>query len=231
MALLYNEKSPIRIKYNGNEVRKVNYGETTVWRLLPEGYTEVDYIEGTGTQYIDTGVQMTTSDDVNMIIQLTSDTTVQNFYGSRNTTSLNDGSWNLFYNVGGSSGSMRFRLDWNSNPPRYSSLISLDTDVNIRLYSSSGYGEIVVDGTSYTGVATKTNAEYNTVLFGCNSGGTIVCNPLRIKKYSVKRNGSLIQDLVPAIRNSDNEPGMYDLVSKTFFTNSGSGTFTTGDPV
>lgn len=231
MALLYNEKSPIRIKYNGNEVRKVNYGETTVWRLLPEGYTEVDYIEGTGTQYIDTGVQMTTSDDVNMIIQLTSDTSVQNFYGSRNTTSLNDGSWNLFYNVGGGSGTMTFRLDWNSNPPKYSSLISLDTDVNIRLYSSSGYGEIVVDGTSYKGVDTKTNAKYNTVLFGCNSGGTIVRNPLRIKKYSVKRNGSLIQDLVPAIRNSDNEPGMYDLVSKTFYTNAGSGTFTTGDPV
>lgn len=31
--------------------------------------------------------------------------------------------------------------------------------------------------------------------------------------------------LIPSVRNSDNKPGMYDLVTNTFFTNEGEGEF------
>lgn len=44
-------------------------------------------------------------------------------------------------------------------------------------------------------------------------------------------NNELKLDLIPCYRKADNEIGMYDTVTQTFFTNSGSGTFTKGNDV
>ncbi len=44
-------------------------------------------------------------------------------------------------------------------------------------------------------------------------------------------NNELVQDLVPCYRKSDNEIGMYDLVSNTFYINAGTGTFIKGPDV
>lgn len=41
----------------------------------------------------------------------------------------------------------------------------------------------------------------------------------------------LVRDFVPCYRKSDSEPGMYDLVSKTFYTNQGTGEFLVGPDV
>ena len=43
--LTIDGKNTVRLKVNGS----------VVWKGLPEGYTRLDYIETTGTQYIDTG--------------------------------------------------------------------------------------------------------------------------------------------------------------------------------
>lgn len=53
----------------------------------------------------------------------------------------------------------------------------------------------------------------------------------KIKSYTQKRSGQEIINLVPCYRKSDGEIGMYDLVSKTFYTNQGTGTFTKGEDV
>lgn len=44
-------------------------------------------------------------------------------------------------------------------------------------------------------------------------------------------NSSLLVNFIPCYRKSDNEIGMYDTVSKTFFTNQGTGTFLKGNDV
>ena len=53
------------------------------------------------------------------------------------------------------------------------------------------------------------------------------------KIYSVllKKDDTIIADLVPCYRKADGEIGMYDIVSNTFFTNIGTGTFTKGGNV
>ncbi|MCQ2568256.1 MAG: hypothetical protein MJ163_01485, partial [Alphaproteobacteria bacterium] len=43
--------------------------------------------------------------------------------------------------------------------------------------------------------------------------------------------GEIVFNGIPAKRNSDNVVGMWDTVTKTFFTNAGSGTFTAGPAV
>lgn len=52
-----------------------------------------------------------------------------------------------------------------------------------------------------------------------------------IYEFSIAQGGSKIIDLIPCYRKSDSKPGMYDTVTNTFFTNSGTGEFTVGGNV
>ena len=48
---------------------------------------------------------------------------------------------------------------------------------------------------------------------------------MRLYSFTAKANGTFIMKMIPCVRKSDNKPGMYDTVSKTFFTNAGTGEF------
>ena len=48
---------------------------------------------------------------------------------------------------------------------------------------------------------------------------------IRLYSFLWERNNNKIQNLIPCYRITDNKPGMYDLVSRTFFTNAGTGEF------
>ena len=66
-------------------------------------------------------------------------------------------------------------------------------------------------------------------LFARNGGGSVQ-NPMQGRMYYFRiwNNESLIKNLLPAQRISDGVIGMYDTVSNTFFTNSGTGNFIAG---
>lgn len=51
---------------------------------------------------------------------------------------------------------------------------------------------------------------------------------IRIYNFILKIDGNLSANFIPCYRKSDSEIGMYDTVSKTFYTNAGTGTFTKG---
>lgn len=53
----------------------------------------------------------------------------------------------------------------------------------------------------------------------------------KIYSVSLERVGTIVADLVSCYRKADGEIGMYDIVSNTFFTNVGTGTFTKGGNV
>jgi hypothetical protein len=52
-----------------------------------------------------------------------------------------------------------------------------------------------------------------------------------IYAHKIWENGTRVQDFVPCYRKADGVIGMYDLVTDTFFTNAGTGTFTKGADV
>jgi len=197
----------------------------SIWQV-PAGYKQLEYIEGTGTQYIDTGVTPTTATEVNLVGQLTNDTTTaQNFFGSRNTSSATTGSWNLFYNI---SSSKQIRPDW-ATTQSYSFSKNTDFDIvlscnnnNIGVFEINGVQPFLPSGTA------KENGLYNLVLFGCNSAGTISGAPLMLKSCSIKETGVLVRNFIPALETATGDVGMYDTVTGTFFTNSGTGDFIAG---
>ena len=62
-------------------------------------------------------------------------------------------------------------------------------------------------------------------LFGNNMVTLGVFNLSKAKFFSgqIQQNGILVRDFLPATRDSDMKPGLYDLQNDVFYTNSGSG--------
>lgn len=70
-------------------------------------------------------------------------------------------------------------------------------------------------------------------LFGRNYGGSLdkQIKAGKIYYWKIKKNGTLVRDYVPCYRKSDDEIGLFDLVSNGFFPNDGAGLFIKGADV
>lgn len=90
---------------------------------------------------------------------------------------------------------------------------------------------MTVDSTSVDARATTDTYTYPIFLFTINNGGSPdLSQQYAIKVYSFQIFNSYqdtepILNFIPCYRKADNEPGMYDTVSGTFFTNAGTGDF------
>ena len=199
----------------------------------PTSYTPVEYIESTGTQYIDTGLAQ---NGYHSVI----DTSINNFnslqiitgtYGpadnQRFYTRINtDGS--LVTQFGGYSGSNLIAGPTLTTNTRYI--------INTKLFN--GTQNLTVNGTSYgsQSVAAQTFPQANIYLFAIWSDG-VAANQCSCKLYSAKyydSNNTLIRNFIPAT-DQDGVACLYEQVEGKFYYNAGSGTFaagsTTGQPV
>ena len=194
--------------------------------LLPSSYQEVEYLETTGTQYIDTGIHKPEALETD-VFKIEADVTLaDNPNGTR-----------LFL----------FGFD----NPHYNHYAEVNGDGHYGGYAAYASGTIVannkytfgmtINGGSNTeyftnGERTSTTSEYRSatwgsfVLFRLNE--EYPGNLTRIHKVKIWMNEVLVRNYVPAIRSSDNKAGMYDLVNDEFYINSDAGDdFLTGNPV
>ena len=79
-------------------------------------------------------------------------------------------------------------------------------------------------------IGTDRNETNSVTLFSYYSIGWHTSD-VKIYNCQFIENGVKERDFIPCYRKSDNEIGMYDTVTQTFFTNSGTGTFTKGNDV
>jgi len=200
---------------------------------LPAGYTRLEYLQSSGTQYIDTSIAPKTFD-----YEITT-------VGTFNTTSSGPNvMWG--YLTSGDGMVPRWILStymdkWLPSPNGTTEVGVADTlkhtFVNmVYMENETPTSRFYVDGsqlqsTTIDNPATWANNTLSIYLFGRNNNGTLGnATASKIYRHIVKKNGTVIQDLVPA-KNNSNVLGMYDTVSGQFFTNAGTGTFTAGDPV
>lgn len=186
---------------------------------LPAGYTELVYLENTSDSYIDTGIVPTatsgfiakyTSSDNNdrfIIGCRASSSTSTRFLVARNTSSN-------YYGWGST-------VTWNYNA---SSVIASINWMNDGAAIVRDFDGIVQKSNTLSALPfTPTNSIR---LFHANGAGSAWLGKIYYCKISGGSN--VVMDLVPAMRDSDSVVGMYDLVSNTFLTNSGTGTFNYG---
>ena len=188
--------------------------------LLPNEYTELKYITTSGGQYITTGL----SGEIRWV-GAGQGTSVGD--GSKCILGAENGSANVYIasRFGNNSGAVykRWTIDGGGNSTSISGLDYAEYDITF--IDDSFTGTINDESVSKTGYHNFTTWWIGTCFGSGSSSYPFIGNIYRQKAY---QNNSLVGDFVPAKRNSDNVVGFYDLVSNTFYTNEGTGSFTAG---
>ena len=202
--------------------------------ILPEGYTQIEYIEGTGTQYINTGFYGTQNSGAYIRFALTdltsngsprvfgtrngnSGTGAFSFISSFDATTLSNDYFYLAANGSNtSSRTLPINTEWNE--------VSSNVENDKKTYFNNN---ILFTGNSTAFTATAEVSifrTYNRTSYGAPATAKI--SEVRIYEEAV-----LVHHYLPCRRDSDDELGMYDVVTDTFLTNSGTGTFIAGADV
>lgn len=183
---------------------------------LPSGYTQLEYIQSSGTQYINTGFKPNQNTRIVMDVQAVGTSGTYFAFGARQSTTSN--AFCLFFYNG-------WAADYQTGNQRktFSSIAFTD-----RLKIDFDKTVCTVNGQTATFTAATFQSPVEMMLLAVNTNGTIA-NTLAAKLYSCKiyDNGTLVRDFVPA-KNSAGTVGLYDLANGTFYTNTGTGSFTAG---
>jgi hypothetical protein len=190
-------------------------------QILPDGYTQLEYIQSNGgAHYIDTGFKPNQNTGIIAKFQLLSSTGNQTPIFSR--TSRNVASFGVF-------------LDSNSKwTADYGTLRYTNSSISAQTLISLNFNKNVVkfNNNSYTFDAQTFQGSSNLTIFGMNTGGTVQ-HTAKMKLYSceIYDNGTLIRNFIPC-KNSSGTIGLYDIVNSQFYTNVGTGgVFTAGPEV
>ena len=214
---VWNNNNPTHVCEVANCAQGSHYATTL--EALTDGYTELQYIESTGTQYIN-AMYTPSASGYEYEIEVATLNGNSAIIGCQSNDAL------LYSSHSGNKVIVLIQGT--------SASFTVDT-VQGRFYKHN----LSYDGTTYTykvdgaviGQETKTINPLPYFLFGnTRSSGTEVYDlgSVRIGKAKLYNNGSLVRNFIPAKRNSDNAIGMYDTVSGQFFENAGSGVFTAG---
>jgi hypothetical protein len=194
-------------------------------RDLPGGYTQVQYIESSGTQYIDTGFRPSQDARVVMDAQITaaSLSTHAVIFGCRTTATT--GMFALGY--AGHKSPQSFRSDYGSDQKSFEASVAL----NKRHMFDKSKSACAIDSNSVTNAASAFQVECNLFLFANNDAGTLNnATPMRLYSCRIYDGDSLVRDFVPC-KNPGGTVGLYDMANATFYAGSGSGTFKAGGTV
>lgn len=189
-------------------------------------YTELTYIESTGTQWINTGVLPTNNTKVDLDFSFTSNTVSNKtwVFGSRETWQSKG-----FY-FGVASDTMG-RGWWGQYGSANTGELSARSDTNRHILSFSK--NVYLDGVLVKTFTDNLTTPYaNIALFGSFEGSvtTASASSQRIYGCKIYENNVLIKDFIP-VKDPNNVVCLYDKISNTYFYNEGSGTFIAGGEV
>lgn len=192
--------------------------------LLPNEYTALEYIESTGTQYIDTDFKPKTTSRIQMrVLPTKTVSSYTAFFGCRTDSSPTASDSFSF----AATAATTIRSDYfGTNQSATVSTILADTIIDKKQNILTAYGQTITNKAK-TSEQSSTN---NLTIFALNTASkNEISYYISMKLYYCKiwNNGSLVRNLIPA-KNSSGILGLYDIVNSVFYTNAGTGTFTAG---
>ena len=198
------------------------YGYTFIrWRT---SYTPIEYLESSGTQYIDTGYQP--NNNTRVVVKYAPNTSTWGVFGGRVGSSGT--AFTVMYQSSGKT------LRYNYNKGSLTSTLTLTTETFtldadrgvLTVYNSNGEN-------IYHGIAGSAENDfsvpYNIFFPGINTSGKVsnATGGMTIYYFRIYDNTTLVRDFIPALDNNGT-PCMYDKITKTFFYNAGTGDFIAG---
>lgn len=209
------------IKLGTTQINKVMLGSQVIWQKqggeLPSGYTKCKYLESSGTQWVDTGILLTSDTDIYLKYSLQKRVT-SGIFGARNLSA----GWafvSLYF-----SGDRRiycnFRGRNQGNIALYYTTVGTPVDVELKYQqqnlTAEFNGEVLY--VPYDNIPFE--CKYTALLFSFHDGGNVY-TPSSIKLYSAIFGRS---EFIPCL-DANGIPCMYDTVTQAPFYNQGTGTF------
>lgn len=204
-----------------------------VWAggVLPEGYTELLWLESTGTQFIDTGVVFADTNGFAITYQNMAKGAYEGnsvVCGSR----VDMGDTRCLVGSNNQKGTNTYvYVGWNTLGKSWyvkdheRGTLWVNYENNRRVYDRGSL--------TWNITTSLTNQTCTFYLFAGHAAyaETPLKGDSRIMSFRMTAGRTVIMDLVPARRTQDDELGMYDVVGKRFLTNGGTGTFLAGPAV
>lgn len=181
----------------------------------------VEYIQSSGTQYIDTLIKP--SYNTRVVLDISDLTSVDTMvFGCKNAdSSTASDQFAIYRRTSTSIRSDYFGTNATATISDTTQRGTIDKNANV----------VTMYGTTLTNTAVSSGTgSYNMYLFALNTADdSSKTFPSTFKLYScqIYDNGTLVRDFRPAL-DSDGVACLYDKVSRTYFYNKGTGTFTAG---
>lgn len=189
----------------------------TLPSLVPTAYQEVEYLQSSGSQYIDTQVSGGSSSAYEIKF---------NPLGAT-ATSFEQ------YLAGAQNSFPKLFCDSNHNTI-YCSTSGSDAFIanlaNVDMVVSYDGAEIYLDGNQVVATTSAGWGSMTWYVFNAH-GESQYKSSMRLYYLKMYTDDNLVRYFTPCYRISDSVAGLWDRVSETFLTNSGSGTFTVGADV
>lgn len=218
------------VNLGSTPIQKVYMGSTLVWERsspVPPYDAEVEWLESTDTQYIDTGIKG--SSNVGVILtcyyaKSSSSLAATGFvFGSRVGNNNKQygliGSYAKNWRYGNNSSG-----NWSNPEGRVLIFDNTENHNALKVYDTNN---TLVN--TLTATASTFNNNLNIYLFAMNNNGSALFYSHKIYAVKIYEGTTLVRDYIPV---RDGTVGcLYDKVSGTLFYNAGSGNFTCGADV
>lgn len=183
--------------------------------ILPSEYQQVEYLESTGTQYIDTGIYLTNTDIIKCIFEIVEVSgALGGIYGAFDT--------NKYYQLV-IRNPIQLRVGTTANQVGSTNVITnqiYETIAQNGIYTQNNIDYIFTSSEAFT-------LSQSCYVFARNNNGQVLNTFSKIYSFEIVNKCIFI----PCYRKSDTEPGMYDTVNNVFYTNAGTGSFIVGNDV
>ena len=189
---------------------------------LPSGYKQLEYIEATGNQWVDTG--FTPNQDTRIVLDFAATTlTVTDgvksncLVGSRENTSSRAFALNITTEG-------YYRFGYNKSSPTTTAAADTNrhtADMNKNVLSLDGAVIYTATYATFSGYASVYIGQIHATSNNYYKGY------VQIFACQIYNNGTLVRDFVPC-QNADGAIGLWDAVSLKFYGNAGTGTFVAG---
>ena len=196
-----------------------------LWKksLLPAGYRELDYIETTGEQFVDTGFVPNQDTRIVCEFMLAKIVNLGGIYGARESVVKNDFALRTSYT---SAVGNRWQPCYNNE---YGTFTDVPVDTTLWHVADHNKNTFYFDGVLRS---TCTYAQFTAprpVTIGAvKNNSSINYSNSRFRYFKIYDNGVLVRDLLPCV-DAGGEIGMYDVLNAKFYGNAGDGEFVVGE--
>lgn len=195
------------------EIEKTGIVKTQEFNEFPDDVVLYDYIQSDGNQYINSQVIMKESIKVDCKFQSLSNA-LTFIYGTSNSNQELS-SWSASTNA-----------NWRFGHVALNPMISYTpTDINRVIHDKTGITINNVQQGTYSG----TFSFNNTTPINIFGNSVDAKSSIKLYYFKIYDNDVLVRDYLPCTKNG--EVGLWDRVHNQFYSNSGTGTFTLGNPI